>query len=58
LQNKLFYGVVFLGRKEMAEFAEKFNLDIKQVRTRIVNTRRVKQKFKEKTIALLGIDES
>nr|XP_047123086.1 uncharacterized protein LOC124806346 [Hydra vulgaris] len=44
------------GRKEMEVFAEKFCLDLKQIRTRIVNTRRIKQNFRKKTVALMGID--
>ncbi|XP_065653935.1 uncharacterized protein LOC136080771 isoform X2 [Hydra vulgaris] len=45
------------GRKEMEVFAKKFSLDLKQIRTRIVNTRRIKQNFRKKTVALMGIDE-
>ncbi|XP_065651886.1 uncharacterized protein LOC136079657 isoform X2 [Hydra vulgaris] len=45
------------GRKEMVVFAKKFSLDLKQIRTRIVNTRRIKQNFRKKTVALMGIDE-
>ncbi|XP_065681675.1 uncharacterized protein LOC124811063 isoform X2 [Hydra vulgaris] len=44
------------GRKEMEVFAEKFCLDLKQIRTRIVNTRRIKKIFRKKTVALMGID--
>ncbi|XP_065679996.1 uncharacterized protein LOC105850215 isoform X2 [Hydra vulgaris] len=45
------------GRKEMEVFAEKFCLNLEQIRTRIVNTRRIKQNFRKKTVAFMGIDE-
>ena len=53
-RSDLFFGFIS-ARKEMEAFAYEIGLTYKQIRTRIINTRRLRQKQQKEVGAMLGI---
>ena len=57
LNDLFFISFRYPGRKEMEIFAEKYSMQSKQVRTRIVNLRRARQKKTKNLKERLQIDK-